>query len=158
MSEIEPPSVSSKSGSDDIKTELASRRTGMAFQRTRLAADRTLMSVIRTSLSLIGVGFAIFQFFTKLQQPNALGADGGTARSFGMSLLVIGVLMLVLGSVYHVRFMAQLRVVRHEMRGAGLIRAQTAFPVSLTLIVAMLLMLVGLVAVLGMAFHVGPLR
>jgi len=51
--------VTSKSGSGDINTELSSRRTGMSFQRTRMSADRTLMSVIRTSLSLIGFGFTI---------------------------------------------------------------------------------------------------
>ncbi|HEX5046159.1 MAG TPA: DUF202 domain-containing protein [Gammaproteobacteria bacterium] len=150
--------VTSASGLDDIKTELAARRTGMAFHRTRLAADRNLMAVIRTSLSMIGFGFTIFQFFTKLQQGGALPVDSGTARTFGLSLVTLGVLLLVLGIGYQVSFMVQQRAVRGQMRGAGLIHAETGFPVSMTLIVALLLLLLGLLAVLGMLFNVGPLK
>jgi putative membrane protein len=84
--------------------------------------------------------------------------DSTTARSFGFSLVLLGVLMLVLGVFYHVRFMLQLRVQREEMRSAGLIHAQSGFPISLTLIVAVSLFLIGLLAVVGMVFDVGPLR
>ena len=156
--EIEMPIITAKSDHAVINTELASRRTGMAFQRTRMAADRTLMATIRTSLSLIGFGFTIFQFFKKLQQANLLPVDSGTARSFGFSLVLLGVLMLTLGIFYHVRFMLQLRVQREEMRSAGLIHAQSGFPISLTLIVAVSLFLIGLLAVVGMVFDAGPLR
>jgi putative membrane protein len=152
------PHVTLQSGGDAAKTDLAARRTGMAFQRTRMAADRTLMAVIRTSLSLIGFGFTIFQFFQKLAQANVLHEGSGTARSFGLSLVVLGSVLLVLGMAYHVRFMLQLRVIREEMRRDQLIHAQTGFPVSLTLIIAVLLFFVGLLAVLGMMFDVGPLR
>ena len=143
---------------EDAATELSMRRTGMSFQRTRMSAYRTLMSTIRTSLSLIGFGFTIFQFFQKLQQANVLPADSTTARGFGFSLVLVGVLMLVLGIFYHVRFMVQLRVQRDEMRRAGLIHAQSGFPLSLTLIVAVSLLLIGLLAVVGMVFNAGPLR
>ena len=154
---IEMPTVTSKSESSLINTELSARRTGMSFQRTRMSADRTLMSTIRTSLSLIGFGFTIFQFFKKLQESNLLPVDSGTARSFGFALVVLGVVMLVLGIVYHVRFMLQLRVQREEMHSAGLIHAQSGFPISLTLIVAVSLFLIGALAVVGMVFDAGPL-
>jgi putative membrane protein len=36
--------------------------------RTRLSLERTMMSWIRTAVSLIGFGFAIVQFFKRLQQ------------------------------------------------------------------------------------------
>jgi putative membrane protein len=36
--------------------------------RTRLSLERTMMSWIRTAVSLIGFGFAIVQFFERLQQ------------------------------------------------------------------------------------------
>jgi putative membrane protein len=156
--EIEMPVVTSKSESALINTELSARRTGMSFQRTRMSADRTLMSTIRTSLSLIGFGFTIFQFFQKLQQANVLPVDSTTARSFGFSLVLLGVLMLVLGIFYHVRFMLQLRVQRQEMHSAGLIHAQSGFPISLTLITAVCLFLIGALAVVGMVFDAGPLR
>jgi putative membrane protein len=152
------PEVNAKSDRAVINTELASRRTGMSFQRTRMSADRTLMSVIRTSLSLIGFGFTIFQFFRKLQLANELRPDSGTARNFGFSLVALGVVMLVIGIWYHIRFMLGLRNRRREMTSARLIHAQSEYPISLTLIVAVLLLLIGLVAVVGMVFDVGPLK
>ena len=149
--------VTSKSPDGQINTELSSRRTGMSFQRTRMSADRTLMSTIRTSLSLIGFGFTIFQFFQKLQLANQLRPDSGTARNFGFSLVMLGVLMLVIGIWYHVLFMLGLRGRRREMTNAGLIHSQSEYPISLTLITALLLLLIGILAVVGMVFGVGPL-
>ena len=92
----------------DVATELSARRTGMSFQRTRMSADRTLMSVIRTSLSLISFGFTIFQFFEKLERPEVL-TPAHAPRNFGTALVALGIVMLVLGIVYHVRFMLGLR-------------------------------------------------
>ena len=39
-----------------------------AWLRTRLSVERTMMSWVRTAVSLIGFGFAIEQFFQRLQQ------------------------------------------------------------------------------------------
>jgi putative membrane protein len=139
----------------DVNTELAARRTGMAFQRTRLAEDRTLMAVIRTALALIGFGFTIFQFFQRLKEQDVIHR-AGAPRQFGLALVGIGVLMLVLGIVYHVQFMLGLRRLRQSMREEGLIHGETAFPVSLTLVTAILLLIVGLAAMLGMEFDVAP--
>jgi putative membrane protein len=149
--------ITSSSPEPKINTELSSRRTGMSFQRTRMSADRTLMSVIRTSLSLIGFGFTIFQFFSKLQTGNLLRSDSGTAKNFGLSLVGLGVIMLTIGIWYHIRFMLGLRNRRREMTTAGLIHAQSEYPISLTLIVAVLLFLIGLFAGVGIVFGWGPL-
>jgi putative membrane protein len=138
-----------------IATELSMRRTGMSFQRTRMSADRTLMSVIRTSLSLISFGFTIYQVFNKLKEAGAL-SGAAPARNFGISLVFLGIAMLVLGIIYHIMYMLGLRAVRRDMAGAGLIHAQSGFPASLTLIVALLLLVIGCVAVLGLTLHVGP--
>src|SRR5690606_40687971 len=106
--------VPSQSTPDGISVELSSRRTGMSFQRTRMSADRTLMSVIRTSLSLIGFGFTIFQFFQKLREANLL-ASADAARNFGTALVALGILVLLVGIVYHVMFMYGLRRERSAM-------------------------------------------
>jgi putative membrane protein len=151
----EPSPVTSKSSSDQISVELSSRRTGMSFQRTRMSADRTLMSVIRTSLSLIGFGFTIFQFFEKLREGNVL-STAGPARNFGITLVALGIGMLVLGIVYHVQFMLGLRAERLHMKEDGLIHAESIFPVSLTLITAAILLLIGIAAIVSMLFHIGP--
>jgi putative membrane protein len=145
--------VGSLQGADKISTELSSRQTGMSFQRTRLSADRTLMSVIRTSLSLIGFGFTIFQFFKKLAESNLPSAS---PRNFGMALVALGIGMLVIGIVYHLRFMLGMRTERQELKAAGLIHGDSHFPVSFTLIVAVLLLLAGVMAIVSMAFNVGP--
>jgi len=139
----------------DMNVELAKRRTGMAFQRTRMAADRTLMAVIRTSLSLIGFGFTIYQFFNKLKEAGVL-QRAAPARNFGTSLVVLGVGMLILGIVYHVQFMVGLRNQRHVMAAQGLVHAESGFPTSLVLIVAVVLLLIGVVAAVSMIGQMGP--
>jgi putative membrane protein len=139
----------------DASTELSARRTGMSFQRTRMSADRTLMSVIRTSLSLIGFGFTIFQFFHKLRDAKLLESSAAP-RSFGEALVWLGIAMLVLGIGYHVMFMLGLRREREEMKAEGLVHARSQFPVSLTLIVALLLLAIGFMAIISMTFGAGP--
>ncbi|HEV3182861.1 MAG TPA: DUF202 domain-containing protein [Steroidobacteraceae bacterium] len=147
--------LSSAPSSASITTELAMRRTGMAFQRTRMAADRTLMAVIRTALSLISFGFTIFTFFNKLREAAVL--KGGTsARNFGESLVLLGIGMLILGIIYHVMFMLGLRGARASMKAEGLVHAESGFPASLVLIVAVILLLIGVAAALSMIGHVGP--
>jgi putative membrane protein len=139
----------------DISHELAARQTGMSFQRTRLSADRTLMSVIRTSLSLIGFGFTIYQVFQKLYESQVL-KNARAPRRFGEALVMLGIGMLVVGIGYHIAFMLGLRRLRTGMKIEGLIHGESQFPASLTLIVAVLLLFVGLFAILSMLFHIGP--
>jgi putative membrane protein len=148
--------VTGTSSLELISAELSSRRTGMSFQRTRMSADRTLMSVIRTSLSLIGFGFTIFQFFRHLGEAQILSGGAGAARKFGIALVFIGVAMLVLGIAYHVHFMLGLRAQRRRMMAAKIVHGESGYPVSLTLIVAVLLLATGLVAVVSMVFHIAP--
>jgi putative membrane protein len=147
--------VTIKSPSDDISVELSSRRTGMSFQRTRMSADRTLMSVIRTSLSLIGFGFTIFQFFEKLKQAGTL-AHAAAPRNFGITLVALGIIMLVGGIIYHLQFMLHLRHQRDAMIAEGLVHGESKFPVSLTLLTAVILLLVGVTAIVSMLFNIGP--
>ena len=140
---------------DDISVELSSRRTGMSFQRTRMSADRTLMSVIRTSLSLIGFGFTIFQFFQKLKEAGTL-AHTAAPRNFGVTLVALGILMLIGGIIYHLQFMLHLRHQREAMVADGLVHGESSFPVSLTLMTAIVLLLIGVAAIVSMLFEVGP--
>ena len=137
------------------RTEMSARRTGMSFQRTRMSADRTLMSVIRTSLSLIGFGFTIAQFFQKLHQAEILRSSGAP-KNFGIALVLLGVGMLAVGIAYHVAFMLGLRRTRTALKGGGLIHAESHFPLSLTLVVAVLLLLIGLFAIASLVFGSGP--
>jgi putative membrane protein len=150
---VEP--VTAKSASDQVSVELSARRTGMSFQRTRMSADRTLMSVIRTSLSLISFGFTIFQVFKKLAETQVLSGSQA-ARNFGVALVALGIGMLALGILYHVKFMLGLRHTRTEMTHLGLIHGESIFPPSLTLLTAVALLAIGVFAIVSMVFHVGP--
>lgn len=152
----DPSWIRTAADSDNVSVELSARRTGMSFQRTRMSADRTLMSVIRTSLSLIGFGFTIFQVFQKLHDAQVLRSSLAPRR-FGEALVVIGIAMLMSGIAYHLYFMLGLRKEREAMRRQGLIHAETTFPVSLTLVVALLLLILGFVAIADMVFDIGPL-
>jgi len=113
------------------------------------------MSVMRTSLSLIGFGFTIFQFFERLIETHVLKGTGA-ARHFGEALVLLGIGMLVVGIGYHVVFMLGLRKERVQLRADGLIHAESQFPPSLTLMVAVVLLLIGLGAIVSMVFNAGP--
>jgi putative membrane protein len=150
-----PVAVTSTSDPELISVELSARRTGMSFQRTRMSADRTLMSVIRTSLSLISFGFTIFQVFQKLRD-QALISSAAPARNFGVALVALGIGMLIVGIMYHVQFMLGLRDERKSMTDAGLVHGESRFPPSLTLVTAVFLLLIGIIAIVSMIFQVGP--
>lgn len=138
-----------------VSTELAMRRTGMAFQRTRMAADRTMMAVLRTSLSLISFGFTIYQFFNKLKEAGVLQGAAST-RNFGIALIYTGMGLLVLGIVYHLMFMRGLRQLRKGMKEEDLVYAESGFPPSLILIVALVLLAISSLTIGGLEFHIGP--
>ena len=78
------------------------------------------------------------------------------ARSFGVALVALGIVMLVIGIVYHVQFMLGLRAMRHAMTADGLIHGESRFPPSLTLITALILLVIGVAAIVSMVFNVGP--
>jgi putative membrane protein len=73
--------------------------------RTRLSLERTMMSWLRTAVSLIGFGFAIVQFFERLQQaPEAQPARIPEAPKYlGLALIVSGVLALLM-SIWQYRW------------------------------------------------------
>jgi len=148
--------VSSEWDADHISVELSARRTGMSFQRTRMSADRTLMSIIRTALSLIGFGFTIFQVFQKAHEAQIIRSSRA-ASLFGEALVLLGSAMLLVGIVYHVRFMLGLRRDREMLREQGLIHGESEYPYSMTLATAVLLLGLGLVAIVSMVFNIGPL-
>jgi inner membrane protein YidH len=68
-----------------------------AWLRTRLALERTMMAWLRTAVSLIGFGFAIVQFFERVQQmPGVRPAEHPDAPLYlGLALISCGVLALI---------------------------------------------------------------
>ena len=151
------PALEGRSG-DELSFLFSSRRTRLSFQRTRMSADRTLMSIVRTALSLIGFGFTIFQFFRHIRDSAGIAETvvrTRAPRNFGLTLVSLGVLILVLGIVGHIRFMLELRADHGSLVQARLL-PHDHFPFSVTLGIALLLLLFGLLAILSMVVRVGP--
>ncbi len=69
-----------------------------AWLRTRLSLERTLMSWLRTAVSLIGFGFAIVQFFDRVQHmPQANPEVFPNAPIYlGLALIFCGVMALII--------------------------------------------------------------
>jgi putative membrane protein len=112
------------------------------------------------SLSLIGFGFTVYQFFHYLRETAGsmplLRSEA--PRSFGLALAPLGVVMLSLGIWRRVAFILELRAERKAFVDREIIPGFDRFPVSITLITATLLWVIGLVAIVGMAMRAGPCR
>ena len=145
---------------DDLPAndKMASLRTSLSVQRTRMSAERTLMATMRTSMSLIGFGFTIFSFFQGIAGSQPFGGifpPRAPAR-FGLALVVIGVLVLLLGTLYHYRYTVQLRRQRTEFIEQGYLPGTSSFPLSMSLVTSFLLLLVGLAVILSIMLRMGP--
>lgn len=113
------------------------------------------MAVIRTSLSLISFGFTIFKVSQNLAEAKIIKINASVPH-FGVGLVLMGILMLATGIVYHGQFMWRLRVIRKSLIAEGLIRGETPFPPSFTLGTALILLGIGVAAILSMFFRIGP--
>ena len=130
----------------DRGTVLAEERTDLALQRTMIAAERTLMAWIRTALSMIGFGFSIYKFFQYLPEEIAAGniQRPQAPRNLGMSLIALGTLALCAATWQHRNFLNEI--------GAP----QTRHVWSLSLVVAIFVILIGLVTFYGVLLRHGP--
>jgi putative membrane protein len=153
MSDTESAAHAAGKIDGDSAVELSSNRTSLSFERTRMSADRTLMSIVRTSLSLISFGFTIYETFHQLAVKGVLETGTEMARRLGVSLLVLGILMLAMGIVSHARFGRQLTARRGRLFGMGLLHTDLKYQATPTFAVAFLLLLIGLTALASIAFR-----
>ncbi len=123
----------------DPRVGLAEDRTAMAKFRTALALDRTTLAWIRTTLTMATFGFGTVGFFRSLRAasptPEAVRLHEG-AITFGVSLIVLGVVATVLSGAVH--WSALRRIRRNEAP------VPVGWPLSIT--VALLLATVGTVS------------
>ena len=73
--------------------------TKLSLQRTVLAYERTMLAWVRTSTSLITFGFGIQQFFRATRGPDINDLIG--PRTFGLTMIVIGLIALLLATIEH---------------------------------------------------------
>lgn len=136
----------SETALEDKGTILAEKRTDLAIQRTHMAADRSLMAWVRTALSMIGFGFSIYKFFQYLPEEIAAGniQRPNAPRNLGLTLIALGTLALAAASWQHWTFLraSQMSQVRH--------------PRSISLIVAIFVILIGAITFYGVLLRHGP--
>jgi putative membrane protein len=116
--------------------------TKLAYDRTRLAYERTLMAWVRTGTSLITFGFTIYKFFEEFHRAGQVAQTGSRigAREFGIIMISIGVFAVLLATFQHVTAMHKLRAQDPEV------------PYSLAAAVALLVSLLGIVALFAVLF------
>jgi putative membrane protein len=130
----------------DRATIMAEERTDLAYQRTIIAAERTLMAWIRTALSMIGFGFSIYKFFQYQADEIAAGTikRPQAPRNLGLSLISLGTLALVAATWQHRKF----------LKTIGASEKQNM--ISISVVVAMVVVLIGLVTFYGVLLRQGP--
>jgi putative membrane protein len=103
------------------------------------------MAWIRTAFSMISFGFTIFKFFEYLGQSKALDAQpqAGGARNLGATMIFLGTASLIGATWQHWRMLKQMKA--------------DGYPVgfSLSLVVAVVITAVGLLAFLGAFIRTG---
>jgi putative membrane protein len=130
----------------DRGTILAEERTDLAVERSVMAAERTLMAWIRTALSMIGFGFTIYKFFQYKTEDLVAGVvrRPNAPRNLGLSLITVGTLGLMAAAWQH-------RVFLKKIGGS-----QKQHNVSVSFVVAMAVILIGIVTFYGVLLHSGP--
>jgi inner membrane protein YidH len=130
----------------DRGTVLAEERTDLALHRTIIASERTLMAWIRTALSMIGFGFTIYKFFQYMPAELAAGnvRRPQAPRNLGMTLIALGTLALAAAAWDHRHFLNELGV------------SQKRHIWSISFVVAMFVMLIGVITFYGVLLRSGP--
>jgi putative membrane protein len=143
----------------DPRVELAAVRTGLALERSRMSSDRTLMAVMRTALALIGFGFVIFEYFHFARETlgKAEMFSVTAARNLGFGLVGLGLGVLGLGIVSHEVFLRRLRRQRDALSARGLVPPALDLPGSLATLLAVLLFVIGVIAIVRMIYRSGLL-
>jgi putative membrane protein len=120
----------------------------LALDRSQLAAERTLMAWVRTALSMISFGFTIYKFLQViLAESRVSGLRPQTPRNVGLTLIGIGTFALAIACIQHRRYVAQLIQLSPGRRRKTW---------DLSLIVAFLLLLLGILMFGSIVLRSGP--
>jgi putative membrane protein len=115
--------------------------TRLSFQRTYLAHERTQMAWVRTGLTLITFGFSMAKYFEYQKEKMGVQALVLHPHSVGILMISIGLVSLALGSIEHA---LAVKALRRECPG---------LPRSLAGVTAILLALLGIVALVASFLH-----
>jgi putative membrane protein len=133
--------------SDQIEPDSGKVDASVSFslQRTVLAHERTMLAWVRTSTSLITFGFGIQQFFRATRGPDFSDLIG--PRSFGLTMIVIGLLALLLAGLQHRSAIEALKLSYPEREHYPTIRHSNAW------LLGILIALLGPLAIVSALFR-----
>jgi putative membrane protein len=117
----------------------------LAIDRTRLAAERNLMAWVRTALSMITFGFTIYKVLQAIQEHSTGPVLRPQApRNAGLTLIGIGTFAVIIACIQHRNYVKKLS-------------ADEPYKIwDLTLVVACLIALLGLLMLGGIILRSGP--
>lgn len=133
-----PAQIELDSGKVDASSKLS-------LQRTVLSHERTMLAWVRTSTSLITFGFGIQQFFRATR--GADYADLIGPRTFGLTMIIIGLLALLLAALQHRSAIEALKLSYPEREHYPAIRRSNAW------LLGILIALLGLLALVSALFR-----
>jgi inner membrane protein YidH len=127
----------------DLKAVSVPDQGKLALERTYLAYERTLMAWIRTATSLITFGFGLYKFVFYLHEQEQVQPAEHLfgARTYGLIMIGMGVLILALATLQHWQMMKRLRAQYPDA------------PVSLSLVLAALIASLGILAFVAAMFR-----
>jgi putative membrane protein len=134
---------------------MASWQAALAFERTLISLDQTLMGAVRTSLALISFGFAFILFFHQFS--GDIGVNLRVpARNFGFGLVAIGTGLVAIALLAHRKRYNDIKCKMDELHRRKLLAEGCPYQRSTTAIFALLLLMVGLLAMLAVLVRVLP--
>ncbi len=96
-------------GRENQADDPAESRTGQAETREHLANERTLLAWVRTGVGLISVGFVVERAGVLAAGNSGSGSAVLVSEIFGLTLVALGCLTLIMGSI---EFFGNRRMIR----------------------------------------------
>ena len=120
----------------------------LALQRTVMASERTFMAWTRTAISMISFGFAIPKIIQYTEEAQHKFLRETVPKIIGVSLIFLGVFVLGVSAFQHWKLVRDMRRDHLQLRFSSS---------RLSYIVAVVLTILGLIALVSIVFNIGSL-
>ena len=102
--------------SETQKPEKKGDKKQITLERLRIALEKLQLSRARTGITFILLGFTFYRFFyTRVEAGLKPFLDFPNGRDMGITLIFVGFVALLLGTIQHRKSMAQLKLQYEEM-------------------------------------------
>jgi uncharacterized membrane protein YidH (DUF202 family) len=89
----------------------------LSFERMRLALEKLQLARVKTTLTLIALGFTAYKvFYVRMEEGKKPLVDFPNGRDIGMFLIFVGLVILLLSTLQHLRSIAKLKLQYADMQ------------------------------------------